>query len=458
MGQANYSSAKAGLIGLTKATRPRARVARDHRQRRRARVRPDRADPGPPRGAPGRRSPSGRRSAASGRPRRSPNAVAFLASDEAGVHHRPGARRRRRPGDDVARLAGGRRRRRCYARRDAHRAVLDQRAGPPVQPDRRRGDRASPPSSTRAATSTSTSSRRAARRASGSSHVVETHLHNDYVSGGRDLAALTGATHVIGAGAALRYEHRGLGDGGTLRCRPRSGSTALDTPGHTPEHVSYTVADTSRGGRPGAAVQRRLAARRRGRPDGPARRGERRARSPTRCTTRSTTCSCRSTTTSRVHPTHGAGSLCSTGIGDDADDDDRARAPPRPAARADGRRRLRPRAARRPAGDPALLRADATDRTRAGRRSSAAGCRRPPALDRRPRSRRPSPAGRQVVDARPAAAPRRRAHPGVAVDPARRSFGTWLGWVVDLDRPVVLVVASGRRPRPADAPGHPDRP
>ena len=32
------------------------------------------------------------------------------------------------------------------------------------------------------------------------SHVVETHLHNDYVSGGRELAAATGARHVIGAG------------------------------------------------------------------------------------------------------------------------------------------------------------------------------------------------------------------------------------------------------------------
>src|SRR5258706_11882618 len=39
-------------------------------------------------------------------------------------------------------------------------------------------------------------------------HVVETHLHNDYVSGARELAALTGASHVIGAGAELAYEHR----------------------------------------------------------------------------------------------------------------------------------------------------------------------------------------------------------------------------------------------------------
>ncbi len=80
-------------------------------------------------------------------------------------------------------------------------------------------------------------------------HVVETHLHNDYVSGGRELAALTGATHVIGAGADLAYEHRPVRDResfdvGALRF------TALETPGHTPEHVAYAVADTSRAGEP----------------------------------------------------------------------------------------------------------------------------------------------------------------------------------------------------------------
>src|SRR6476620_8501404 len=53
-------------------------------------------------------------------------------------------------------------------------------------------------------------------------HVVETHLHNDYVSGGRELAALTGATHVIGAGARLAHEHAPTDDGdsfdaGTVR-------------------------------------------------------------------------------------------------------------------------------------------------------------------------------------------------------------------------------------------------
>ena len=81
------------------------------------------------------------------------------------------------------------------------------------------------------------------------SHVVETHLHNDYVSGGRELAALTGASHLIGAGAELGHEHRPVRDGesfdvGSLRFR------ALDTPGHTPEHVTYAVADRSRADEP----------------------------------------------------------------------------------------------------------------------------------------------------------------------------------------------------------------
>src|SRR4249919_3758604 len=56
----------------------------------------------------------------------------------------------------------------------------------------------------------------AAERGLRISHVLETHLHNDYVSGGRDLAALTGATHVIGAGAGLAHEHRPARDGDTF--------------------------------------------------------------------------------------------------------------------------------------------------------------------------------------------------------------------------------------------------
>jgi glyoxylase-like metal-dependent hydrolase (beta-lactamase superfamily II) len=69
-------------------------------------------------------------------------------------------------------------------------------------------------------------------------YVLETHLHNDYLSGGRELAKRTGAQLILpaGAGAAFTYVpafHLEEFGEGRLRLRP------LHTPGHTPEHVSY---------------------------------------------------------------------------------------------------------------------------------------------------------------------------------------------------------------------------
>ncbi len=70
--------------------------------------------------------------------------------------------------------------------------------------------------------------------------VLETHLHADFVSGHRELAARTGATIAIGARAEAGFPHRGLAAGDELRV----GGTvlrALETPGHTPESLSYLV-------------------------------------------------------------------------------------------------------------------------------------------------------------------------------------------------------------------------
>ena len=72
-------------------------------------------------------------------------------------------------------------------------------------------------------------------------HVLETHVHNDYVSGGRDLARKTGADLVLPAGSGVGFAfvpafHReDLAGSDGLVIRP------LHTPGHTPEHVSYLV-------------------------------------------------------------------------------------------------------------------------------------------------------------------------------------------------------------------------
>lgn len=71
-------------------------------------------------------------------------------------------------------------------------------------------------------------------------YVLETHLHNDYVSGGLHLARLTGAELVLPAGAGTKFAytpafHNEDLDAGVFRIRP------LHTPGHTPEHIAYLV-------------------------------------------------------------------------------------------------------------------------------------------------------------------------------------------------------------------------
>ncbi|MDP9482717.1 MAG: MBL fold metallo-hydrolase [Chloroflexota bacterium] len=76
------------------------------------------------------------------------------------------------------------------------------------------------------------------------SHALETHLHADFVSGSRELAA-TGAKVLAPRGAGLGFGHVGLADGedvdlGGLRLRP------IATPGHTPEHLSYLIVDDDR--------------------------------------------------------------------------------------------------------------------------------------------------------------------------------------------------------------------
>lgn len=76
-------------------------------------------------------------------------------------------------------------------------------------------------------------------------HILETHLHNDYISGNRELVAAAGAIIGHSAEADLSYDHLPLREGDTLRFGELE-VRVLRTPGHTPEHLSYTVYDTTR--------------------------------------------------------------------------------------------------------------------------------------------------------------------------------------------------------------------
>lgn len=75
-------------------------------------------------------------------------------------------------------------------------------------------------------------------------YIIETHLHADFVSGHRELAARTGAAVVFGARAGASCPHRVVQDGDELQI----GSVILrilETPGHTPEGISILVIDPS---------------------------------------------------------------------------------------------------------------------------------------------------------------------------------------------------------------------
>jgi len=76
-------------------------------------------------------------------------------------------------------------------------------------------------------------------------HVIETHLHADFISGHQELAAITGARIYLGAQAGAAFPHVAVTDGDELsfgNCVLRF----LETPGHTLESISILVTDTER--------------------------------------------------------------------------------------------------------------------------------------------------------------------------------------------------------------------
>jgi len=270
---------------------------------------------------------------------------------------------------------------------------------------------------------------------------AETHVHADFVSGGREVAGL-GARLLAPAGAGLAFGHEPMRDGQELDL---GGLTirVLATPGHSPEHLSYLLLDGAEpvavftGGAliPGGVARTDLAG-----PADPA----------TRAAYRSARALLALPDSLPVYPTHGPGSFCSpdaqgertTTIGREKT------ANPLLAAASED--------ALGTAGEDAF-----TAAVLAGLGSYPAYFGWLPSVNRRgaPRygnSRPPlaglapahvaelAAAGATIVDARPVEAFAAAHVPGSVSIALRPAFATWLGWLADPERPLVVVLDAGQ--------------
>ncbi len=73
--------------------------------------------------------------------------------------------------------------------------------------------------------------------------VFETHIHNDYVTGGLALAQRAGAAYYVNAEDEVSFDRTTVGDGETVEVGSRMRMTALSTPGHTFTHLSYALTE-----------------------------------------------------------------------------------------------------------------------------------------------------------------------------------------------------------------------
>lgn len=266
---------------------------------------------------------------------------------------------------------------------------------------------------------------------------ADTHLHADFLSGAVQLAADDGARILASAAGERDFPHTGLRDGdevdlGGLRLR------VLATPGHTGEHLAFLLLD---GDRPlgvftggslivGSAARTDLVS-----PDRTVDLAHAQYASVQRLLTLPDELP--------VWPTHGAGSFCS--------------APPG-AARTTTigqERTTNPLLATATAGAAVAGEEVFVSRLLAGLGSYPTYFGRLGEVNRRGPALVPTPVtpaplgvddvlalmsiGAQVVDVRPVAAFAAGHVPGSVSNPLRAAFGTWLGWLTDPERPIVVV-------------------
>ena len=72
-------------------------------------------------------------------------------------------------------------------------------------------------------------------------HVLETHIHNDYVTGGLALARATGASYHVNADDDVAFERTPIRGGDVVEVSASMRVRAIATPGHTFTHLSYAL-------------------------------------------------------------------------------------------------------------------------------------------------------------------------------------------------------------------------
>lgn len=264
-------------------------------------------------------------------------------------------------------------------------------------------------------------------------YAADTHLHADFLSGARQLAADEGALILASAAGGRAFEHRGLADGdeadlGGLTLR------ALATPGHTDEHVAFLLLD---GARPlgvftggslivGAAARTDLL-------------GADRAEELARAQYASLRRLAALPDAAEVWPTHGAGSFCSAPPGADRTSTIGREKAANSLLNAPDADTFATRLLERLGSYPAYF-SRLTERNRVGPAVLTA----PPVLE--PLDAGALPAGAEVIDVRPVRDFAAGHVPGAISIPLRAQFGTWLGWLVDPDVPLVFVRGADQDP------------
>ena len=261
-------------------------------------------------------------------------------------------------------------------------------------------------------------------------HVLETHLHADFVSGAREVAHACGARVFASAEGHVQFEHQPVRAGETLRLGVAA-FEAVGSPGHTPEHLSYVLRAERRppalfsGGSliVGGAARTDLIA-----PE----RTEALTRAQHR-TLRSAFAALADETL--LYPTHGGGSFCSAGAGGErASTLGTERASNAALAVEDEEEFVRWFPTTFP-GTPAYYARMRPINQRGPRLRSEIAL--PPALG--PDAFEARRKGAFVIDARAQEAYAREHVPGAISNPFRDSYAVWLGWLVPEDAALLFV-------------------